>query len=181
MNRRPMILYSVAVIGGMLLVAGWAWLQLPPDAQVPVHWGLDGAADVFMDKTVGFLFVPVLTAGLVAVLAAIPRLEPRRVNLERSGKAYGATWVATVTLLGLLQVLVVAAALGVSFDMTRIVLIGVGVLLVVIGNYLPKRRPDSLLAIRTPPRLLGQDADGILAEIGLDPVETARLRGLGVI
>ena len=80
----------------------------------------------------------------------IPRFEPRRANLERSGKAYGATWVAVVALVGLLQLLVVAAALGVSFDMSRIMLFAIGILFIVIGNYLPKVRPNYLMGIRTP-------------------------------
>ena len=150
MNRRPMILYSIVVIGAMLGVGAWAWFQLPADAQVPVHWGLEGTADVFADKTIGLLFVPALAAVLAAALAVIPRFEPRRANLERSGKAYGATWVAVVALLGLLQLLVVAAALGVSFDMSRIMLFAIGILFIVIGNYLPKVRPNYLMGICTP-------------------------------
>jgi crotonobetainyl-CoA:carnitine CoA-transferase CaiB-like acyl-CoA transferase len=35
--------------------------------------------------------------------------------------------------------------------------------------------------IRTPPPLLGQDTDGILAELGLDAAEILRLRGIGVV
>ena len=149
MNRRP-ILFSAAVILAMLVAGAWAWFQLPSDAQVPVHWDLTGTADVFAHKTMGVLFLPILTAALTAVLAAIPRFEPRQANLERSGKAYRAIWIAAVTLLGLLQGLLVAAALGVAFEMSRIMLVAIGILLMVIGNYLPKVRPNYLMGIRTP-------------------------------
>ena len=80
----------------------------------------------------------------------IPRFEPRRANLERSGKAYGAVWIAVVTLLGGFHVLAVAAALGADLEISRLVLIGTGLLFVVIGNYLPKVRPNYLMGIRTP-------------------------------
>ena len=150
MNRRPMILYSGAVVGAMTLVSAWAWTQLPAGAQIPIHWGFDGTVDGYAPKEVGLLLLPLLTAGLAGLLAMIPRFEPRRANLERSGKAYGATWVVIVSLLGAIHVLAVAVALGAGLDVTRLILIAVGVVFGVIGNYLPKVRPNYLMGIRTP-------------------------------
>ena len=40
--------------------------------------------------------------------------------------------------------------MGAQFDMTRLVFVGTGALFVVIGNYLPKVRPNYLVGIRTP-------------------------------
>lgn len=150
MNRRPMILYSAAVVGALLLLSVWAWTQLPADSSIPIHWGIDGQPDVFADKTIGLFLLPLVIAGTASLLAVIPRFEPRRANLERSAKAYGATWIAAITLLALVDVLAVAAALGAEFDMTRVVMIGTGGLFIVIGNYLPKVRPNYLMGIRTP-------------------------------
>jgi len=84
------------------------------------------------------------------LFAAIPLIEPRRRNLERSATAYGAIWVGVMLLLGGLQLLVIGAALGASFDMTRLVFFGTGALFIVIGNYLPKVRPNYMVGIRTP-------------------------------
>ncbi len=150
MNRRPMVLASGAVVAAMLVLAAWAWSQLPADAQVPVHWGPDGRADAFADKTVGLFLLPGIAALIAIGLAVIPSIEPRRSNLERSGKPYGATWIGVMLLLGVMHVLAVGVALGAELDVTRIMLIGAGVLFVVIGNYLPKTRPNYLLGIRTP-------------------------------
>jgi uncharacterized membrane protein len=91
-----------------------------------------------------------MTAGIAALLAVIPRFEPRRANLERSGKAYAAIWIAVVSLLGAVHVLSVAVALGAVLDMSRLIPIGVGLVFVVIGNYLPTVRPNYLVGIRTP-------------------------------
>jgi uncharacterized membrane protein len=150
LNVRPMVLVSIAIVGAMLLVSAWAWLQLPADAQVPIHWGPDGQPDDWTDKTVGLFLMPVLAAGIATLLALIPRFEPRRANLERSAKAYGATWIGVMVLLGGLHLLAVSVALGAQMDLTRIVFIGTGILFVVIGNYLPKVRPNYMMGIRTP-------------------------------
>lgn len=150
MNLRPMILVSAAVIGVMLLASAWAYVNLPADARVPIHWGPDGQPDGFADKALGLILLPGITLLVSLMLAVIPRIEPRRANLERSGKAYAATWIGVVLLLGGLHLLAVAVAVGATLDLTRIVMGGTGVLFVVIGNYLPKVRPNYMMGIRTP-------------------------------
>lgn len=150
MNRRPMILASIAIVGAMLLLSAWAWAVLPADAVVPIHWGADGGPDGWADKTVGLLLPPGLAAGIAVLFALIPRFEPRRANLERSGTAYRAIWIGVLLLLAGVHLVAVGVALGASLDVSRLVLAGTGILFVVIGNYLPKVRPNYLMGIRTP-------------------------------
>ncbi len=150
MNRRPMAIYSGLVVAAMSLLSAWAWTRLPAGAQVPIHWGIDGQVDGYASKEVGLLLLPVVAVAITALLAVIPRFEPRRANLERSGKAYGAVWITVITLLGGIHVLAVAAALGADLEVARLVLMGTGAVFVVIGNYLPKVRPNYLMGIRTP-------------------------------
>jgi uncharacterized membrane protein len=150
MNRRPMIVVSLIVLGVMLAASAWAWTQLPQDAQVPIHWGPDGQPDDWADKTVGLFLMPALTAIVAFVLAVIPRFEPRRSNLERSGKAYGAVWIGTMVLLGGLHLVAISVAMGAVLDLTRIVMVGTGLLFIVIGNYLPKVRSNFMMGVRTP-------------------------------
>lgn len=150
MNVRPMILVSAAVVGVMLVVSSLAYLALPADAQVPIHWGPDGQPDGHADKALGLFLLPGTTGFVAALLAVIPRIEPRRANLERSGKAYAATWIGVILLLGGLHLLAIAVTMGATLDLTRIVMAGTGVLFAVIGNYLPKVRPNYLMGIRTP-------------------------------
>jgi len=150
MNRRPMVVASAAIIVAMFGLSVWAFAVLPADARVPIHWGPDGAADGYADKVLGLFLLPLIAIGVAALLAVIPSIEPRRTNLERSRTAYGATWIGVMALLGGLHVLAIAVAVGAQLDMTRLVMLGVGALFVVIGNYLPKVRPNYLMGIRTP-------------------------------
>ena len=78
----------------MFAMAAYAWVRLPAGADVPIHWGPDGTVNGNAPKTIGLLLLPLTAAGIAVLLAFIPRFEPRRANLERSGKAYGAIWVA---------------------------------------------------------------------------------------
>lgn len=150
MNRRRLIAFSVVVVVAMLALGAYAWTQLPSGAEVPIHWGPDGTPNGYASKSIGLFLLPLITAGLAVLLAFIPRFEPRRANLERSGKAYGAIWVGVMLLMAGIQVIVVATTLGGTPDMTQLMLLGIGALYLVIGNYLPKVRPNYMMGIRTP-------------------------------
>jgi uncharacterized membrane protein len=150
MNRRNLAIFSAIVVAAMTVLGVWAWFQLPADAQIPIHWGVDGQPNGYAPKTVGLFLLPLITVGVAAVFWAIPVIEPRRANILKSGKAYRAIWVGTVLLLAAIDLVTTAAALGATIDITLVVFVAVGMLFIVIGNYLPKVRPNYMVGIRTP-------------------------------
>ena len=150
MNRRNLAIFSAIVVAAMTVLGVWAWFQLPADAQIPIHWGVDGQPNGYAPKTVGLFLLPLITVGVAAVFWAIPVVEPRRANILKSGKAYQAIWVGTVLLLAAIDLVTTAAALGATIDITLVVFVAVGMLFIVIGNYLPKVRPNYMVGIRTP-------------------------------
>jgi uncharacterized membrane protein len=150
MNLRPLALASVGAIAAMLLIAAWAWVQIPAGAQVPIHWGIDGRPDGYASKEFALLFTPVLTIGLAALLYFLPRFEPRAQNIARSGPAYLQVTIAIIVLMVCLQVVVALAAVGQPLDITVVLSVAVGLLFVVIGNVLGKVRSNFLFGVRTP-------------------------------
>ena len=134
----------------MLAISAWGWGMIPDDAQVPIHWGIDGRADGYAPKAVGLLALPVVAVFIGALLAIVPVIEPRRENLRRSGGAYRAVWLGLLGLLVVLHAAAVIAATGADVDMAALVAIGVGALFAVIGNVLGKVRSNFMFGIRTP-------------------------------
>ena len=112
MNLRPLAVAAVIAVGLMLVLAAWAWGQIPAGAQVPIHWGIDGRPNGYASKEFALLFTPALTIGLAALLYLIPRFEPRAQNLARSGPAYLQVTIALLGLMVALELLVVLAAVG---------------------------------------------------------------------
>ncbi len=165
MHRRDLLVFSAVVVGAMLLLGVWAWLQLPADAQVPIHWGIDGQPNAYAGKTIGLFLVPLITAVAAAVFWAIPVIEPRRANIEKSGKAYRVIWIGTVVLLAVVDLAVIGAALGGTFNVFLAVFVGDGSLLHRHRQLpaegppeLPDRDPDALDADQRPG--VGSDAPG---------------------
>jgi uncharacterized membrane protein len=166
MNLRPFLIVAAVIIGGMLVLSGWAWMELPPGAEIPVHWGIDGRPDRFAPKEIGLLGLPAIALLTTALFVAIPRFEPRRGHLERSATAYRATAIAVVALLALVHAGAVLAAIGRPVDVAALAVVGIGVMLVVIGNYLGKVRSTFMFGIRTPWTLTSERSWALTHRLG---------------
>jgi len=68
-------IHGIVVVGAMLVLGAWAWLRLPADAQVPIHWGVDGQPNGYAPKTIGPFLVPLIAIAAV-VLGHRGRLTP---------------------------------------------------------------------------------------------------------
>lgn len=151
MTRRPsFVVAGLAIVAFMLIVSVWAWFRLPAGAQVPIHFNASGAANHYANKTVGLFILPLVAAVVLALRVFGPLVEPRRGHLERSRTAYSGVILAALALLAVVHVATVARDLGSSVDIVRVVMIGTGVMLAVMGNYLGKVRSNFQFGIRTP-------------------------------
>jgi len=146
---RGMILLSLGLLAFMLLLSIYGWSQLSPDSQIPIHWGPDGKADGFGGRNMLFL-MPAIMAGLVGLFWVLPYIEPRKANLLRSSKAYKAVWGGMMLFEAGLHVVMVAAALGREISMDRYMGVGLGILFIIIGNFMGKVRSNHVFGVRTP-------------------------------
>jgi uncharacterized membrane protein len=150
MNIRTPLIVSMLAIGAMLAVAGWGWTAIPTHAQMAVHWGIDGRPNGYMPRTIGLLMLPCVNVFLSALFAILPRIEPRRANLQSSRKLYLAGWYGTLGLGVVTQTLMVLNAAGAHIDVVRSVLFALAILFIVLGNYMGKSRSNFFVGLRLP-------------------------------
>jgi uncharacterized membrane protein len=132
----------------MLLITASVFTRLP--AEVPTHWNLHGVVDSTMPKLPG-AFLPSATAIAIWFLVpALRRIDPRRASYDRFDATFHLILNAVVLVLAMLQGLVLASSLGLKVDMVRSMLVGVGVMFMVLGNYMPRLRSNWWMGIRTP-------------------------------
>lgn len=145
-RRFDVILWALALVP--LAAAALAYPRLPET--IPTHWGFDGAADGFGPRASIFL-TAALSVGLQLMMAALPHLDPRGQNYARFARAYRAIRVALALFcIGFTAVQAASAWPGARVDASALVTAGLGLVLAVFGNYLPKIRPNFLCGIRTP-------------------------------
>jgi uncharacterized membrane protein len=156
MRSRYLIIASAGVALMLALVASVALSRLPAGTQLPVHWNAGGEPDRFADAAFALSLPVLLTAGLSGLFAILPRIEPLQVRMRESAPLLETCWAGVLAMMTVLQITVAAPA----FDLTvsaRLPLAAAGVLLIVIGNALPKSRPGFFVGIRTPWTLTDTD------------------------
>lgn len=148
--RRRIMLTGAGILAVMAALTAWGWLNVAPDARVPVHWNLQGEVDRYGSRWEALIPGPAIQLFLTLLFVALPALEPRRRHLKQSRRPYAAVFLASSLFMLLLHALMVATALGMTVDVPRVVSGGVGALLAVTGNYLAKLRSNFFIGIRTP-------------------------------
>lgn len=156
MRTRPLIVASIAIVCLLAVTAVVALSRLPAGSQLPVHWNAAGEADRFADAGYALFMPVVLSAGLSALFVILPRIEPLQDRMSGSAALLDACWTGLLALMVLVQLTVAAPAFGLLLPST-LILAGLGILLVAIGNALPKSRPGFFVGIRTPWALIDTD------------------------
>jgi len=136
----------VAVLAAAVSV--WAYPQLPPT--VATHWNLRGTPDGFSSRTLAVAIMPAVMLVMAGVFRVLPRLDPRG---ENYAKFIGTYWLIANSVIVFLLIahgLILATGLGYAVKIDRLMPIGVGVLFIILGNFLTRVEPNWFVGIRTP-------------------------------
>ena len=140
--------YPVAVVVAAFAASAAVYGRLPE--QIPVHWDMHGNVDRYGSRLEGALALPAGIALMALLVPVLPRIDPRGANYEKFRPTYHLVMNAVLTLMLGVHVAVLATSLGADVPVARLAPAGVGILLLVIGNALPRARPNWMFGIRTP-------------------------------
>jgi len=127
-TKLPLLIIAVMSITAMVL-----YPSLP--ASIPAHWGVSGAPDAFSTKSFASVFFePMIALGIYVLLVVVPFFDPLRRSLKLSWRAYNIVIDAVVGMQAVVFGASMVAAYDNAFDVSKIVLISVGVLFAIIGN-----------------------------------------------
>lgn len=138
----------LVIIAAAFLATAAAYSGLPD--RMPTHWNMSGEVDGWTSLPWGAFMLPLMLAAGLAMFYLLPKIDPRGANYSKFKSTYEIVIIATMLFVLGLHLLLLASALGKDVSMTRAVPIGIGVLLVVIGNLLPRTRPNWFIGVRTP-------------------------------
>ena len=136
----------------MVVIAFLTFIYLYPrlPLQVPLHWSLNGEVNGYGPSWVLALIGPGMMAGEVVLVAILPRISPQSYGLEAFEPAYLRLMLLTVAISGYLFAVLLAAAMGAPLQTMPVVLSGISVFIVLMGNELGKVQRNFFIGIRTP-------------------------------
>lgn len=126
----------------------WLWPHMP--ARVPVHWGVHGQANGYASRLWGVAMWPLVIATLAALTVLLPAISPRRFEIRPFADIYGVLMLAIQGVMLVLGIAAMLAGAGHAVPMATIAPLAIGVLLMVLGNYMGKLRRNFFIGIRTP-------------------------------
>ncbi len=122
------------------------WNRLPDP--MPTHFDAAGEANGYMSKAVAVFALPAAML-LVHILCTVMTLiDPKRRNID--GKPFlMVLWICPVMSI-LVSGFMYAYALGMKVNITTGMFIAIGIMLIILGNYLPKCGQNYSIGIKVP-------------------------------
>jgi uncharacterized membrane protein len=147
---KPVRSLFLSVLFLVVLLAAFVWLYPQLPAHVPVHWNAQGQINGYATP-VRAVAVPMVVIVFLALLTvALPSISPRGFEITPFVSVFVVVMLAVqafVLVVGL-GILLNAAGHPVGKLVTR--MLPLGVLLMIIGNYMGKLRKNFFFGIRTP-------------------------------
>jgi uncharacterized membrane protein len=136
----------VAAVAGAASV--WAYPRLPPT--VATHWNFRGEPNGYSSRLLAAVLLPALIIGFTLLVQVLPKIDPKGANYQKFSRVFWLLMNGIIAFFGVLHLVVLANGIGAPVNMGRVLTIGIGVLFVLIGNFLGQVEPNWFLGIRTP-------------------------------
>ena len=145
-TKYELMLLCLILVG---FVFGLAIYNKLPD-EVAVHWNAQGIPDGYAHKALLVFLMPALGVVFWWLMRIIPNIEPLRANIKSFVESFNLFIVAMVAFLLYIEVASVAYNLGFSMDLSKVVLLGIAIIIYLAGVLTEKSKRNYFIGIRTP-------------------------------
>lgn len=151
-NKKKLILTSIVILVP-IIIGLILWNKLPE--KLPTHWNAEGVVDGWSSKAFAVFGLPGFLFAVHWVCVLASSTDPKKQNIE--GKVLNIVFWTCPIISVLCGVLIYGTALGVEFKVDKIMLLLMGIMFIVIGNYLPKCKQSYTVGIKLPWTLNDED------------------------
>lgn len=148
-------IFPISLIILMFAVSFYFYKNFPET--VPIHWDINGNVDGWGSALTGAFLIPAITALMYIVLLLVPFIDPKKERYTEFEKPYHIFKNMIVLFVTAIHFMAGAYGLGYNIPMDRVILVLVGMLFLVIGNYMGKIKRNWMIGIRTPWSLSNED------------------------
>lgn len=144
-NLKTLLITSIIIL--LPILAGmFLWNQLPE--QIPSHWNAVGEIDGWSSRTFAVFGMPLILLAFQWLCVIATQSDPKKDH--HSGKILQLVFWIIPVLSAVMHAFTYAAALGKEVRMEIIMPALIGILLAIIGNYLPKCKQNYTIGIKIP-------------------------------
>ena len=125
----------------------YIWNDLPE--KVPLHWNLEGEVNRYGNK-IELLVIPFLLPLLIYIIFLVaPSIDPKK-KIAQMGSKYNSIKVLLTVFMSILALFIIYTVKNESLTNPNIVLLFIGILYLILGNYFKTIKANYFIGIRTP-------------------------------
>ena len=143
--KTPIIITSLILLIPMF-VGFFLWNQLPEE--LPIHFNAQGIADNYASKPFVVFMFPLVLLALHLLCTFITLHDPKKQNINDKVFLLILMIPPMISMIG--GVLSYSQALGMELSVNLLIYLFLGILFIVVGNYLPKSRQNYTVGIKLP-------------------------------
>ncbi len=137
----------IAIVLAPFIYLAFIWKHLPDS--VPLHWDIEGDIDRYGDKS-ELILIPILLPLLIYVIFTIvPLIDPKG-KIQQMGNKYFMLKAAMTVFMSILAMIIIYAVQNESLYNPNYIILLIGVLFMILGNYFKTLRANYFIGIRTP-------------------------------
>jgi immunity protein, SdpI family len=148
MKRSHALLIGALLVLAAIAISAWFYPQLPP--RVPTHWDLAGQPNAYSGRLWGAAQFPAFMAMIWLFLLVFPIISPKGFRLDAFLGAFDTVGVGLMSALLIWDVIALRQAISISAQPTDLIFLPIGLMFIIIGNYMGKYRKNFFVGIRTP-------------------------------
>lgn len=141
-----------AAITGLVLLSFILSIYFYPQVpdQMATHWDSQGEVNGYMSKFWGTFFMPLLITGLVILFLVIPKIDPRKENIEMFRKHYEGFRLILILFLVMVHLHILLWNTGTQISPNAVIPLGMGLLFYYAGVLTENAEQNWFIGIRTP-------------------------------
>lgn len=128
---RKSLIYSVVICLLPILIGVYYYSVLP--SEIAIHFGVDGQPNSFMSKDIEIIVLPLVCA----ILQVVVSLSADAKNTPKKGAMLMKSIIPIVSVIG--QCALLTYAMNSSFEIREYTVFTIGIIFMILGNYLPKK------------------------------------------
>ncbi len=148
-NKNKSLKFITYLLAFIPLISYGALFSRFPE-RIPMHFNAAGEVNRYGDRY-ELLLLAVLPLAMLLLFIVLPKIDPKKENYKKFESFYEVFQFLMVALLSAVYGYVVYSAFQENVvNVSMGIFIGVGILFIILGNYMPQTKQNFMFGIRTP-------------------------------
>lgn len=137
----------IAIVLLPFFYLAYIWNDLPNN--VPMHWNIKGEIDRYGDKSELILIPIILPLFIYLTFLIIPKIDPKN-RIKNMGNKFQSIKIILTLFMSVLALAILFYSKNQSTSNPNYIVLLIGILYIILGNYFKTVKPNYFLGIRTP-------------------------------